>query len=91
MGMKGPRRQSAEVANLEDAMAKWLRTAVAAAITHYGGGGASVAVAAAITHYCGAKGEILELGIWPPSSEEAEAFYSYIHAFAHSPSYAFAY
>jgi hypothetical protein len=68
-------------------MAKWLSTAVAA-ITHYGGGGASVA--AVITQYCGTEGEILELGISPPSSGEAEAFYSFVHAFAHSPSDEFA-
>jgi hypothetical protein len=78
------------VAELEHAMAKWLSTAAAAAaITHYGGGGASVPAAAAITQYYG-EGEILELGISPPSCGEAEAFYSFVHAFAHSPSDEFA-
>jgi hypothetical protein len=37
------------------------------------------------------KGEIIELGIWPPSSGEGDAFYSIVHTFAHSPSDKFAY
>jgi hypothetical protein len=81
------------VAELDHAMAKWLSTAAAAAaacsirwrrsfVPGGGDGGENCLL--------WKKGEIIELGIWPPSSGEGDAFYSTVHTFAHSPSDEFA-